>query len=121
MTKRELHQNIMEDISFILKETLKEDISPIDDNGNTHLSTRISINLWRMIYRLMDNVKTVMDNTIKGKCQGNIGRLGEDDVKMIIDYINDSLKNIMNTYTYESLMTQVSQAVKTNIQDAIYS
>lgn len=56
MTKRELHQNIMEDISYILKETLQEDISPIDDSGNTHLSSRKSINLWKMIYRLMDNV-----------------------------------------------------------------
>lgn len=43
-----------------------------------------------MIYRLMDNVKVVMDNDYKSKS----GNISNKDVDYIIDYIYNSLKNV---------------------------
>ena len=74
-----------------IRKTLVEmDIVPTDDKGETNLILNQAINAWRMIYRLMDNVKTVMDADWDGK-QGNISKA---DVNNIINYIQDSLQGI---------------------------
>jgi len=66
------------------------DLEPTDKQGDANLIRKQSINAWRMIYRLMDNVKTKMDADWKG-CGGNISN---QDVDQVIDYIYSSLKNI---------------------------
>ena len=66
------------------------DLVPTDSQGNTNLVRRQSVNIWKMIYRLMDNVKTKMDYDWQGK-NGNISNKDIDDV---IDYIYSSLDNI---------------------------
>jgi hypothetical protein len=61
---------------------METDIAP--DNGIS------STNQWKMIYRLMDNVKTKMDADWQGCC----GNISNQDVDQVIDYIYSSLKNI---------------------------
>ena len=83
--------NLKKIISESVRKTLLEmDLVPTDDQGNTNLISRQSINAWRMIYNLMDNVKTSMDSTY----QGNNGKITNKDVDGIIDYIYMSLQNI---------------------------
>lgn len=50
-----------------------------------------SLNAWRMIYNLMDNVKEAMDHTYKYKGSS----IANKDVARITDYICDSLKGII--------------------------
>lgn len=59
-------------------------------------------NAWKMIYRLMDNVKTSMDATVEGKKKyDHYGKyvssnsITNQDVDNIIDYINNALQNII--------------------------
>lgn len=74
-----------------VKKTLMEmDLVPVDQQGDANLVKKQSVNAWRMIYRLMDNVKIVMSNDYKAK-NGNISN---KDVDYIIDYIYNALKNI---------------------------
>lgn len=61
-----------------------------DNQENVNLVSRQSVNEWRMIYSLMDNVKTSMDLTYQEKN----GKITNQDVDGIIDYIYMSLKNI---------------------------
>lgn len=82
-------------LTKIIKESanrtlLEMDIVPIDSNGNANLVQRQSINAWRMIYRLMDNVKMSMDASNQDKN----GQITNKDVDNIIDYIYNSLQNI---------------------------
>ena len=50
-----------------------------------------TINAWKMIYRLMDNVKTLMD----GDYQAKGGNVTNSDVDDVIDYIHKALQNII--------------------------
>lgn len=83
-------------LNSIIKESVKKvllemDLVPLDQQGEANLVKKQSVNAWRMIYRLMDNVKIVMDNDYKAK-NGNISN---KDIDYIIGYINDALKNII--------------------------
>lgn len=83
--------NLNNIISESVRKTLLEmDLVPTDKLGNVNLVSRQSVNAWRMIYRLMDNVKTSMDSTYQGKN----GKITNQDVDDVIDYIYMSLKNI---------------------------
>lgn len=82
-----LKKLIRENVKKVL---LEMDIVPTDYQGNTNLVTRQSINAWRMLYRLMDNVKVSMNATWNDKN----GQIINKDVDDIIDYINISLQNI---------------------------
>lgn len=66
------------------------DLVPTDQQEKTNLVSRQSVNVWKMIYRLMDNVKTSMDLTYQGKNE----KVTNQDVDDVIDYIHTSLKNI---------------------------
>jgi len=57
---------------------------------NANLVNRQTVNAWKMIYSLMDNVKTSMDLTYQRKNE----KISNQDVDGIIDYIYMSLKNI---------------------------
>lgn len=46
---------------------------------------------WRMIYRLMDNVKSVMDDVYEDKN----GEITNEDVEQIYNYITDSIIAIL--------------------------
>lgn len=65
-------------------------------NEDVKLSTRESINRWKMLYRLMDNIKREMENIEKNK--NGVSRISQKDVDEIIEYIYDSIENILNTY-----------------------
>jgi hypothetical protein len=68
-----------------------EDLVPDDGiYGNKILTA------WKMLYRLMDNVKTSMDCTKDDKSQ-NGGSISLSDFNNIIDYLNGSVQNIKNT------------------------
>ena len=58
----------------------------------TNLTKNKALNYWKMIYNLMDNVKNVMDNTYQGKKSA----ISMNDINNIIDYINKSIKSIVN-------------------------
>lgn len=74
-----------------VRETLLEmDIVPLDRQGEANLVRNQAVNAWRMLYRLMDNVKVVMDNDYKAK-KGNISN---KDVDYVIDYIYNSVQNV---------------------------
>ena len=74
----------------IKKNMLEMEIVHTDNQEKVNLVNRQSVNAWRMIYSLMDNVKTSMDLTYQGKN----GKISNQDVDGIIDYIYMSLKNI---------------------------
>jgi hypothetical protein len=69
---------------------LEMELVHTDNQENVNLVSRQSVNEWRMIYSLMDNVKTSMDLTYQEKN----GKITNQDVDGIIDYIYMSLKNI---------------------------
>ena len=54
-----------------------------------------NINTWRMIYRLMDNVKTKMDLDLRD----NEGVVKTKDINNIIRYIQNSLDKML-VYNY---------------------
>lgn len=84
-------KNFNKIISENIRKTLLEmDLVPTDKQGNSNIVQKQSLNAWRMIYRLMDNVKTSMDSTYQGKRGG----ISNQDVDGIIDYIYNSLQNI---------------------------
>jgi len=85
--KKEFEDIIKESVRSVLYEM---DIVPTNKHGETNLVKKQSINAWRMIYRLMDNIKVVMDNQYKSK-NGNITN---KDVDGIIDYLYNSLQNV---------------------------
>ena len=60
--------NLQKIIKESVKKTLLEmDLVPTDQQGNANLVQNQALNAWRMIYSLMDNVKTSMDATTQGK------------------------------------------------------
>jgi hypothetical protein len=69
---------------------LEMELVHTDNQENVNLVSRQSVNEWRMIYSLMDNVKTSMDLMYQEKN----GKITNQDVDGIIDYIYMSLKNI---------------------------
>lgn len=73
-----------------MKSINEMDLVPLDKNGEPNLSKKQSLNAWRMILRLLNNIKKSMDYTYTDK-KGNIG---VKDVDGIIDYIFNSLQNI---------------------------
>ena len=82
-------------INKIMQESVRNvlsemDLVPTNGQGNANLVQKQTINAWRMIYILMDNVKTLMDSTYQGKR----GVISNQDVDGIIDYIYNSLQNI---------------------------
>ena len=87
LKEQELHNIIKECVNNILS----EDLVPTDKNGEVNLSLRQSVNAWKMIYNLMDNVKSKMDYDYQGKN----GRISVKDVDNVIDYINMSLDNVI--------------------------
>ena len=83
--------NLQKIIKESVRKTLLEmELVPTDNQGNANFVNRQSVNVWRMIYSLMDNVKTSMDLTYQGKN----GKISNQDVDTIIEYIYMSLKNI---------------------------
>ena len=83
--------NLQKIIKESVRKTLLEmELVPTDNQGNANLVNRQSVNAWKMIYSLMDNVKTSMDLTYQGKNE----KISNQDVDTIIDYIYMSLKNI---------------------------
>lgn len=86
----------MANLNNIIRENIRRallemDLVPTDSQGNSILEKKRSSNAWKMIYRLMDNVKTSMDYTYKDK-SGNITR---QDVYDIVDYINNGIQGIL--------------------------
>jgi len=96
-----MNRNINKIIQENVRKTLLEmDLVPTDEKGNANL-VQNQVNAWRMIYRLMDNVKTSMDATVKGKKRyDHYGKytpsdsISNQDVDNIIDYIYNALQNI---------------------------
>mgnify|MGYP003291845999 FL=1 len=79
-------------IEECIRETLLEmDIVPTDKNGNINLVRNKSINNWRMIYNLMDNVKCAMDATWQDKN----GKITQIDVSNIVNYIFTTIDGIL--------------------------
>ena len=56
-----------------------------------NLTRSQTINAWKMIYRLMDNVKVKMDDDY----QARGGNVTNSDVDDVIDYIHKALQNII--------------------------
>ena len=91
-------------INEIIKESVKNALYEMDlvhRQGNAKLVQNQAINAWRMIYSLMDNVKTSMDATIEGKKKydhygkyASSNLITNQDVDNIIDYIYNALQNI---------------------------
>ena len=72
--------NLNKIISECVRKTLLEmDLVPTDSQGDVNLVNRQSVNAWRMIYRLMDNVKTSMDSTYQGKNDPFYGSGADDE------------------------------------------
>ena len=91
----------------IIRESVRKDLMETDivhDNGIS------STNQWKMIYRLMDNVKTKMDTDWQG-CGGNISN---QDVDQVIDYIYSSLKNITRNALMETDIVPDNGIVRNN-------
>jgi hypothetical protein len=86
-----MDRNINTIIEECVKKVLSEmDLVPTDNQGNANLIRKQSINAWRMIYRLMDNVKTKMD----ADWQNNGGNISNQNVDQVIDYIYNALRGI---------------------------
>ncbi len=82
-------------INTIIEESVKKVLSEMDlvstnPQGEVNLVRRQSVNAWRMIYRLMDNVKVKMDNDY----QARGGNVTNHDVDGVIDYIYNALSGI---------------------------
>lgn len=52
---------------------------------------RQTLNAWRMMYNLMDNIKTLMDRTM----EDNKDRITTNDIKNVVDYVNQSMENVL--------------------------
>ena len=86
-----MDRNINTIIEECVKKVLSEmDLVPTDNQGNANLIRKQSINAWRMIYRLMDNVKTKMD----ADWQNNGGNISNQNVDQVIDCIYNALRGI---------------------------
>lgn len=85
--RKNINKIIQESIRKVLCEM---DLVPTDGQGNANLVQKQAVNAWRMIYSLMDNVKTLMNTTYQGKR----GVISNQDIDGIIDYIYNSLQNI---------------------------
>ncbi len=86
-----MNRNINKIIEESVKKVLSEmDLVPTNPQGEANLVRRQSVNAWRMIYRLMDNVKVKMDNDYQAKG----GNVTNQDVSEVIDYIYNAIRNI---------------------------
>lgn len=85
--EKTLDKIIQESVREVLAEM---DLVPTDANGEANLTQKQAVNAWRMIYRLMDNVKVKMDT----EWQGRNGVVSNKDVNGVIDYINKAIQNI---------------------------
>lgn len=87
-----MKKNLNRIISESIRKSLNEmDIVPLNKKGEANVVQNQSLNAWRMIYNLMDNVKEAMDHTYKYKGSA----ISDKDVDGIVDYIYDSLQGIM--------------------------
>ena len=87
-----MEKKIQKIISESIKRSLLEmDLVPTNNQGEANLTRNNALNYWRMIYRLMDNVKTAMDHTYQNKRSA----ISMNDVNEIIEYINMSIQNIV--------------------------
>ena len=82
-----INKIIQESVRKVLNEMA---LIPTDAQGNPNLVKKQTTNAWRIIYRLMDNVKVSMNSTGQGK-EVNISISHVDG---IIDYIHNFLQNI---------------------------
>lgn len=73
-----------------VKIDFKDNVPQQDPQEEANLVRRQSLNAWRMIYRLMDNVKLKMDNDYQTKGDN----VTNQDVSEVIDYIYNAIKNI---------------------------
>jgi len=86
-----MNRNINKIIEESEKKVLSEmDLVPTNPQGEANLVRGQSVNAWRMIYRLMDNVKVKMDNDYQAKG----GNVTNQDVSEVIDYIYNAIRNI---------------------------
>lgn len=87
-----MNANIQKITDESIKKVISEmDLVPTDRNGEPNLVNNQSLNVWRMIYRLMDNVKVKMDADYQAKN----GRMAVKDAKDAIEYINNAINNIL--------------------------
>lgn len=87
-----MKKNLNKIISESIRKSLNEmDIVPLNKSGEPNMVQNQSLNAWRMIYNLMDNVKEAMDHTYNYKGSA----IADKDVDRIVDYIYDSLQGIM--------------------------
>lgn len=56
--------------------------------------------IWKMMYRLCDDIKTAMDSKLEEK-DTLLNKITFDDIAEIKDFISDSLNNIFKTPTNE--------------------
>lgn len=54
--------------------------------------------IWKMMYRLCDNIKTAMDSKLEEK-DTQLNKITFDDIAEIKDFISDSLNNIFKNTT----------------------
>ncbi len=83
------------DLRYFINECVREalleaDIVPNDKDGEPNVVKNPNVNKWRMMYRLMDNVKTLMDNTWESKK----GKISKKDIITVKKYIITSFQNI---------------------------
>jgi len=84
-----MNRNINKIIEESVKKVLSEmDLVPTNPQGEANLVRRQSVNAWRMIYRLMDNVKVKMDNDYQAKG----GNVTNQDVSEVIEIIKEQEK-----------------------------
>lgn len=86
----------MDKLRKIIKESVRKtllemDLVPTDRNGEPNLVRRQSVNAWKMLYSLMDNVKIKMKSDYEA-CGGKVSNQTVNDT---IEYINMSINNIM--------------------------
>lgn len=61
------------------------------DNTTLTNRDRQTLNAWRMMYNLMDNIKTLMDRTM----EDNKDHITTNDIKNVVDYVNQSMENVL--------------------------
>lgn len=66
----------------VRKKLLEMNLVPTDRTGDPNLVRRQSVNAWKMIYSLMDNVKTKM----KGDYEACGGKVSNQTVNDTIEY-----------------------------------
>lgn len=83
-----LREIIEESVRNVLSEM---DLAPTDRNDEPNLVIRQSVNAWKMLFLLMDNVKVKMKSDYEA-CGGKVSNQMVNDT---IEYINMSINNIL--------------------------